>query len=130
MKKLTLEQKITEDMKGQDNALQKIAEDFGNKLGLARTRMLETLIGKPLLKKLYKVPKSIEFLVFAQPSPTSSITQNKQTIKYRIEPENAQSKMYELEILETVIIETNKMSFILSGKNLNTGRTFETVKKV
>lgn len=110
--------------------MKKETVDFGEIYSKARTRMLETLIGKSLLKKFEKYPDAIKLLAEQQPSPMSSIRQHKITVEYKVKPESADSQTFHLEILETLITQNDQLvQFILSGKNKETGRVYETVKK-
>ena len=76
--------------------------------------------------------KGIGIKIIPQPSPTLSVRQEKQLITFRSYPLKEDSPIEELEILETVAIDTQKPSIkiILSGRHLSTQKLAEYIKMI
>lgn len=115
------------------NPIEKILKQCAEETAKLRTKMLKSLMGvKTYNATMKNGGKGMTIKVTPQPSPSMNVKQEKQIITFRTEPNNEESTIEELEILETVAIDTKKPSIrvIISGRHLSTGKLAEYTKMV
>lgn len=115
------------------NPIEKILQECAIETAKLRVKMLKSLMGTKTYNATMKNGgKGMSIKVHAQKTPSVNIRQDKQIIKFRTEPYNEDSTIEELEVLETVAINTKEPSIriVLSGRNLSTEKLAEYTKMV
>lgn len=117
----------------EDNLVERTAQKLGEETAKLRVKMLKSLMGvKTYNRTMKNGGQGMTIKVTPQITPADNIKQEKQHITFRTEPNNPESTIEEIEVLETVAIDVKKPSIriVLSGRHLSTKKLAEYTKMV